>query len=128
MIKNIDDIVKDVKVRLRQYHMEDVTDSTGMTKNVMVLDHPEDNPILEQLVRQEYRFIVEWMHFPYSDDVISDEMYGKFRTLWINCVLYEFVKEGAEFQTSHTELGITRNWKDKSDVFRGYVPYTTICS
>ena len=43
--------LEQVKIRLKQFHIETVTDEDGVTSDVVVLDKKEDNPYIEQLIK-----------------------------------------------------------------------------
>ena len=44
--------LEQVKIRLKQYHIETVTNDDYTTSDVVAFDKKEDNPLIEQLIRQ----------------------------------------------------------------------------
>ena len=53
--------LEQVKIRLKQFHIETVTDEDGVTSDVVVFDQKEDNPYIEQLIKQARNEM--WMWF-----------------------------------------------------------------
>lgn len=45
-------ILAQVKIRLKQFHMETVTNEDDTTKDVAVFDNKEDDLLIEQLIKQ----------------------------------------------------------------------------
>lgn len=44
--------LEQVKIRLKQFHIDTVTNDDDTTSDVVVFDNKEDNPIIEQLIKQ----------------------------------------------------------------------------
>ena len=44
-------ILEQVKIRLKQFHIETVDNADGTQSDVVVFDQKEDNPLLEQLIK-----------------------------------------------------------------------------
>ena len=44
--------LEQVKIRLKQFHIDTVTNDDETTSDVVVFDNKEDNPIIEQLIKQ----------------------------------------------------------------------------
>ena len=42
-------ILEQVKIRLKQFHIDTVTNDDYTTSDVVVFDNKEDNPVIEQL-------------------------------------------------------------------------------
>ena len=45
-------ILAQVKIRLKQFHIEAVTNEDDTTKDVVVFDNKEDDLLIEQLIKQ----------------------------------------------------------------------------
>ena len=48
--------LEQVKIRLKQFHIETVTDEDGVTSDVVVFDQKEDNPLNSLSSRQEMKW------------------------------------------------------------------------
>ena len=44
--------LEQVKIRLKQFHIETIENDDDTTSDVVVFDSKEDNPIIEQLIKQ----------------------------------------------------------------------------
>ena len=50
--------LEQVKIRLKQFHIETVTNEDNTTSaEVVVFDKPQDNPLIEQLIKQANRIL-----------------------------------------------------------------------
>ena len=57
-------IVEQVKIRLKQFHIETVTNEDDTASDVVVFDKPQDNPLIEQLIKQAKQDIVAMRNYP----------------------------------------------------------------
>lgn len=44
--------LEQVKIRLKQFHIDTVANDDETTSDVVVFDNKEDNPVIEQLIKQ----------------------------------------------------------------------------
>ena len=44
--------LEQVKIRLKQFHIDTVTNDDDTTSDVVVFDKKEDNPLIEQLIKE----------------------------------------------------------------------------
>lgn len=116
-------ILEQVKIRLRQFHIEnpDTEDES------IVFDKLEDNPFLEQLISQATEDVRTYRKYPetYNEERILKDM-KRFESVIVNLVLYDYNKEGGEFQISSSENGTSRNWIDREKILAGVVPFVKI--
>lgn len=109
-------ILEEIKIRLRQFHIEEAI-TFEETSNKIVFDKLEENPILEVLIQQNKDLILLQINPPeYYEQEQIDELLEKYRSAVIEMTLYDVVKEGGEFERTHTEPGITRAWIDKQEI------------
>lgn len=116
-------ILEQVKIRLRQFHIE----NQGAEDESTVFDKPEDDPFLEQLISQAMADVRRFRHYPasYSEERITKDM-NQYESVIVDLVLYDYNKEGGEFQTSSSENGTSRNWIDREKILAGVVPFVKI--
>ena len=116
-------IFEQVKIRLRKFHI----DEKGTENEKIVFDKPEDNPVLEQLISQAMDDVRSCRNYPesYSEEQIEKDM-KRFESVIVNLVLYDYNKEGGEFQTSSSENGTSRNWIDREKILAEVIPFVKI--
>ena len=69
-------LVEQVKIRLKQFHIEEVEDEvTGEKSDKVVFDEKEDNPLIEQLLEQARNEIISRRNYPdaYTQDQIDGD-------------------------------------------------------
>lgn len=113
-------ILEQVKIRLRQFHMEKDSDR-------IIFDELEENPTLEQLIRQAREDVIRNRHYPdrYTEEMIENDL-EKFTSTIVNLVLYDYNKDGGEFQTSSTENGTSRSWINRNEILGEVTPFVHI--
>ena len=70
-------LVEQVKIRLKQFHIEAVEDeATGEKSDKVVFDEKECNPLIEQLLEQERKEIISRRNYPdtYTQDQIDSDV------------------------------------------------------
>jgi len=108
-------IVEQVKIRLKQFHI-DADDS-------VVFDHKEDNPLIEQLVEQAQQEVTSRRMYPssYTQEQIDDDM-KKYEGVIVSLAVYDRSQAGEDYMASYTENGVSRNWKCRDSLFSGVYP------
>ena len=112
-------ILEQVKIRLRQFHIEN-HETEG---EQIVFDKPEENPILEQLISQATQDVVECRNYPesYTEEKKADDL-KKYDSVIVNLVLYDYNKEGGEFQDSSSENGTSSSWVKRESLMAECLP------
>ena len=121
-------IVEQVKIRLKQFHIETVTNEDNTTSaDVVVFDKPQDNPLIEQLIKQAKQDIVAMRNYPstYTSERIEADL-KNYEAVIVNLVVYDMSQAGEEFMSSFSENGISRNWRKRSELFVGVYPFAKI--
>ena len=97
-------ILEQVKIRLKQFHIETVDNADGTKSDVVVFDQKEDNPLLEQLIKQVTNEVMNRRMYPsnYTQEQIDEDI-KKFESTIVNVVVYDRVKVGGDFQESSSE-------------------------
>lgn len=107
-------IVERVKTRLRQFHIKG--DGNNSTK---VFDNLEDNPVIEECVKSNIEWLKSKFNKKFSDDEL-DLFHITYESILCELTLYDVCIEGAEYQVTHNENGVNRQWRSKDDIFNGY--------
>ena len=82
--------LEQVKIRLGQYHIETVTNDDYTTSDVVVFDKKEDNPLIEQLIRQATEDLKAKRCYQdtFTDDDITAEL-KQVENVVINLAVYD---------------------------------------
>lgn len=78
-------LVEQVKIRLQQFHIEEIEDeATGEKSDKVVFDEKECNPLIEQLLEQARKEIIGRRNYPdtYTKDQIDSDV-KNYETLWL---------------------------------------------
>lgn len=85
-----------------------------------------DAAILEIKVKDAYRTVRNrrcYQYTSYSEAQINADLYNHYFSKIKQLALYYYNTIGGEFQTSHTENGITRTWRSESDILKDVVSF-----
>lgn len=117
-------ILSQVKIRLKQFHIETITNEDDTTKDVVVFDNKEDDLLIEQLIKQATEDVKARRNYPdsYTEEMITEDL-KKFEGVIINLVVYDHSQAGEEFMASFGENGVSRKWKDRDSLFVGVFPF-----
>ena len=121
-------IVEQVKIRLKQFHIETATNEDNTTSaDVVVFDKPQDNPLIEQLIKQAKQDIVAMRNYPntYTSERIEADL-KNYEAVIVNLVVYDMSQAGEEFMSSFSENGVSRNWRKRSELFVGVYPFAKV--
>ena len=121
-------ILEQVKIRLKQFHIETVTNEDNTTSaDVVVFDKPQDNPLIEQLIKQAKHDIVAMRNYPstYTQERIEADL-KNYEAVIVNLVVYDMSQAGEEFMSSFSENGVSRNWRKRSELFVGVYPFAKV--
>ena len=83
-------ILAQVKIRLKQFHMETVTNEDDTTKDVAVFDNKEDDLLIEQLIKQATEDVKNRRNYPdsYTEKMITEDL-KQFEGVIVNLVVYD---------------------------------------
>ena len=117
-------ILAQVKIRLKQFHIETVTNEDDTTKDVVVFDNKEDDLLIEQLIKQAPEDVKNRRNYPdsYTEEMITKDL-KQFEGVIVNLVVYDHSQAGEEFMASFGENGVSRTWKDRDSLFVGVFPF-----
>lgn len=117
--------LEQVKIRLKQFHIETVeNEDEGTSSDVTVFDQKEDNPYIEQLIKQARNEVVSKRNYPesYTDEKISEDL-KQFEDVIVNLAVYDHSQAGEAYMASYSENGVSRSWKDRESLFVGVFPF-----
>lgn len=90
---------------------EPTFNSTALTQKVI-------NAIREVKIARKYPD-------SYTDERIQSDLYSFYSNIR-NIALYDYNKMGAEFEQSHNENSINRNWFERTKLFCGVIPLSRL--
>lgn len=119
-------VLEQVKIRLKQFHMETV-ENDGFASSTVMFDRKEDNPLLEQLINQATEDIKNKRRYPkdYTKEEIEEDL-KKYESVLVNVVVYDRMKLGGDFQQSDSENRKSRTWVDRNTLFKEIYPIARI--
>ena len=119
--------LEQVKIRLKQYHIETVTNDDDTTSDVVVFDNKEDNPVIEQLIKQATEDVKAKRNYPdnYTDEMIAEDL-KKFESVIVNLSVYDHSQAGENCMSALSEGGVSRTWKDRDKLFVGVFPFVKV--
>ena len=117
--------LEQVKIRLKQFHIDTVTNDDYTTSDVVVFDNKEDNPVIEQLIKQAD--VKARRNYPdsYTDKMIAEDL-KKFESVIVNLAVYDHSQAGEAFMASYNENGVNRTWRDRDSLFVGVFPFAKV--
>lgn len=118
-------LLEQVKIRLKQFHIEETEDSdTGTKADKVVFDKKEDNPLIEQLLEQARNEIIKKRNYPetYTQDQIDSDV-KNYENIMVNLAVYDRSQAGEAYMASFSENGVSRTWKDRESLFVGVFPF-----
>ena len=95
-------LVEQVKIRLKQFHIEEVEDeATGEKSDKVVFDEKECNPLIEQLLEQARKDIISRRNYPdtYTQDKIDSDV-KNYENIMVNLAVYDRSQEKHTWQVS----------------------------
>ena len=111
-------LLEKFKIRLRKY----TTDSSG----VVTFDDSEDL-LLQQLLDEAVNDVIIYRQYPpsYDEDMIAEDL-KKFNSTILKLALYDYNKEGSEFESTNSENGDTRTYVTKQSILNDITPFITV--
>ena len=91
------------------------------------LDGTLERPILGRKVKKAIEDVIRARKYPvyYSDEQKMNDLQSYYSNIQ-DIAIYDYNHIGAEFQTSHSENSITRNWQEREKLFSGIVPIAVL--
>nr|DAN90037.1 MAG TPA: tail connector protein [Bacteriophage sp.] len=120
-------ILAQVKIRLKQFHIDTVTNDDETTSDVVVFDNKEDDLLIEQLIKQATEDVKNRRNYPdsYTEEMITEDL-KQFEGVIVNLVVYDHSQAGEAFMASYNENGVNRTWRDRDSLFVGVFPFAKV--
>ena len=118
-------LVEQVKIRLKQFHIEEVEDEeTGEKSDKVVFDEKEDNPIIEQLLEQARKEIIRRRNYPktYTQERIDSDV-KNYEDIMVDLAVYNRSQAGEAYMASLSENGVNRTWRNPESLFVVVFPF-----
>ena len=118
-------LVEQVKIRLKQFHIEEVEDeATGEKSDKVVFDKKEDNPLIEQLLEQARKEIIRRRNYPktYTQERIHSDV-KNYEDIMVDLAVYNRSQAGEAYMASLSENGVNRTWRNYESLFVGVFPF-----
>ena len=111
-------LLQKIKIRLGQYHTDN---------NSIVFDDAECDVYLNELLSDAKESIINVRHYPrsWTEEQIEDDL-KKYEKVLVKLVIYDFNKEGMEFENSHTESGVSRQFQSRARIMADVLPFVDI--
>jgi hypothetical protein len=115
-------ILEQVKIRLKQFHIED---ETG--EDVVVFDSKEDNLYIQQLIKQVENEIKKRRNYPssYTEEQIAADM-ANYEDVIVNLVVYDHSQAGEAYMETYSENGVSRKWVERNKLMSGVITLAKI--
>lgn len=116
--------LEQVKIRLKQFHIETVKNEDETTSDVVVFDKKDDNPAIEQLINQVTEDVKTRRNYPdsYTEEMIIEDL-KQFQSVIVNLTVYDHSQAGEEYMANFSENGLSRTWRDRDSLFVGVFPF-----
>ena len=118
-------LVEQVKIRLKQFHIEEVEDeATGEKSDKVVFDEKECNPLIEQLLDQARKEIIRRRNYPktYTQERIDSDV-KNYEDIMVDLAVYNRSQAGEAYMASLSENGVNRTWRNPESLFVGVFPF-----
>ena len=118
-------LVEQVKIRLKQFHIEEVEDeATGEKSDKVVFDKKEDNPLIEQLLEQARNEIIRRRNYPktYTQERIDSDV-KNYEDIMVDLAVYNRSQAGEAYMASLSENSVNRTWRNPESLFVGVFPF-----
>ena len=116
-------ILEQVKIRLLHFSVDEATSD-------VVFTHVQENPLLQQLIKQAVSAIKVERHYENNPDIYTEEKIEedlkRYENNVVDYVVYYRSQAGESFMKSFSENGVSRSWVDSSKLFAGVTAISKI--
>ena len=102
-------ILEQVKIRLLHFSVDEATSD-------VVFTHVQENPLLQQLIKQAVSAIKAERHYENNPDIYTEEKIEedlkRYENNVVDYVVYYRSQAGESFMKSFSENGVSRSWVD----------------
>lgn len=116
-------ILEQVKIRLLHFSVDEATSD-------VVFTHVQENPLLQQLIKQAVSAIKAERHYENNPDIYTEEKIEedlkRYENNVVDYVVYYRSQAGESFMKSFSENGVSRSWVDSGKLFEGVTAISKI--
>ena len=116
-------ILEQVKIRLLHFSVDEATSD-------VVFTHVQENPLLQQLIKQAVSAIKAERHYENNPDIYTEEKIEedlkRYENNVVDYVVYYRSQAGESFMKSVSENGVSRSWVDSRKLFAGVTAISKI--
>ena len=116
-------ILEQVKIRLLHFSVDEATSD-------VVFTHVQENPLLQQLIKQAVSAIKAERHYENNPDIYTEEKIEedlkRYENNVVDYVVYYRSQAGESFMKSFSENGVSRSWIDSVKLFAGVTAISKI--
>ena len=116
-------ILEQVKIRLLHFSIDEATSD-------VVFTHVQENPLLQQLIKQAVSAIKAERHYENNPDIYTEEKIEedlkRYENNVVDYVVYYRSQAGESFMKSFSENGVSRSWVDSCKLFEGVTAISKI--
>lgn len=116
-------ILEQVKIRLLHFSVDEATSD-------VVFTHVQENPLLQQLIKQAISAIKAERHYENNTDIYTEEKIEedlkRYENNVVDYVVYYRSQAGESFMKSFSENGVSRSWIDSGKLFVGVTAISKI--
>lgn len=97
------------------------------TEAQIVFTQLSENPILENNIEKATADVTLKRNYPpaYTAEMITADL-AKHESIVLDLALFDYVTEGAEFQNSHNENGISRGYESRDDILNKVISFAHV--
>lgn len=112
--------LEELKIKLRQFKVDE-TNPEGI-----VFTDLEENPILIQLICDAKRDVRNYRKYPptWTEEEIEKDL-ANFKQIVIRVAMYDYIKEGADFESTNNENGEVRTYVSRESILNDILPFIT---
>lgn len=113
-------VLEQIKIRLRQYKVNKLTEDIDFTNT-------EEDVFLEQLISEAEEEIKRIRNYPsdFTEEKIQADM-KQFEKIIIRLVIYDYNKEGVEFESQDSENGYLRTFVTRDKLLNQIYPFVHV--
>lgn len=115
-------LLETIRIRLDEYDVDADSDMVVFPPNKKL------EVKLGALIEKAKRDIINYRHYPdsYTEEMIADDLESKYYNTVIDLVVYDYSKEGGEYESVHNENGVNRTFVKRESILGTVVPFCRV--
>ena len=117
-------IMEQIRIRIKEYEVE-IED--GETQ-IVFPSNPDLEVQLQVLIDNAKKEVKDYRRYPsyWTAEEIDDDIEENYSHIVVQLVLFDNFLEGAEFETSHNENGVSRSFIKREEILGKIIPFCNI--